>query len=140
MMQAPEGKRAEKGETPMPLSEDEQRILNQIEQQFYESDPAFAQSVSQTTLYRHAFRNIKWAALLFVAGLVFLIATLQVHFAVAFIGFVIMLGAAFIIEKNARKMGRAGLQSVTSSLRGGRLKDTFGGAGERMRNKFKRED
>ena len=124
----------------MPLSEDEQRILNQIEQQFYESDPAFAQSVSQTTLYRHAFRNIKWAALLFVAGLVFLIATLQVHFAVAFIGFVIMLGAAFIIEKNARKMGRAGLQSVTSSLRGGRLKDTFGGAGERMRNKFKRED
>jgi hypothetical protein len=140
MMQAPDGKRAEKGETPMPLSEDEQRILNQIEQQFYESDPAFAQSVSQTTLYRHAFRNIKWAALLFVAGLVFLIATLQVHFAVAFIGFVIMLGAAFIIEKNARKMGRAGLQSVTSSLRGGRLKDTFGGAGERMRNKFKRED
>jgi len=124
----------------MPLSEDEQRILNQIEQQFYESDPAFAQSVSQTTLYRHAFRNIKWAALLFIAGLVFLIATLQVHFAVAFIGFVIMLGAAFIIEKNARKMGRAGLQSVTSSLRGGRLKDTFGGAGERMRNKFKRDE
>ena len=124
----------------MPLSEDEQRILHQIEQQFYESDPAFAQSVSQTTLYRHAFRNIKWAALLFIAGLVFLIATLQVHFAVAFIGFVIMLGAAFIIEKNARKMGRAGLQSVTSSLRGGRLKDTFGGAGERMRNKFKRDE
>ena len=48
--------------------------------------------------------------------------------------------AAFIIEKNARKMGRAGLQKVTSSLRGGRLKDTFGGAGERMRNKFKREE
>ena len=26
----------------MPLSEDEQRILHQIEQQFYESDSAFA--------------------------------------------------------------------------------------------------
>ena len=124
----------------MPLSEDEQRILNQIEQQFYESDPAFAQSVSQTTLYRHAFRAIKWSALLFVLGLVFLIATLQVHFAVSFLGFVIMLLAAFIIEKNARKMGRAGLQSVTSSLRGGRLKDSLGGAGERMRNRFKREE
>ena len=70
----------------------------------------------------------------------FLVATLQVHFAVAFVGFVIMLLAAFIIEKNARKMGKAGLQNVTSSLRGGRLKDTFGGAGERMRNKFKREE
>ena len=27
----------------MPLSEDEQRILRQIEEQFYESDPKFAQ-------------------------------------------------------------------------------------------------
>jgi hypothetical protein len=124
----------------MPLSEDEQRILNQIEQQFYESDPAFAQSVSQSSLYRHAFRNIKWGALLFILGLVFLIATLQIHFAVAFIGFVVMLGAAFIIEKNARKMGRAGLQQVTGSLRGGRLKDTLGGAGDKMRNKFKRDE
>ncbi len=124
----------------MPLSEDEQRILNQIEQQFYESDPAFAQSVSQSSLYRHAFRNIKWGALLFVLGLAFLIATLQIHFAVAFVGFVIMLGAAFIIEKNARKMGRAGMQQVTGSFRGGRLKDTLGGAGDKMRNKFKRDE
>ena len=70
----------------MPLSEDEQRILNQIEQQFYESDPDFAHSVSQNSLYRHAFRNIKWSALLFVGGLAFLVATLQVHYALAFIG------------------------------------------------------
>ena len=89
----------------MPLSEDEQRILHQIEQQFYESDPAFAQSVSQTTLYRHALRKIRWATLLLVAGLAFLIATLQVHVVLAFLGFVIMLLAAFIIEKNARAMG-----------------------------------
>ncbi len=124
----------------MPLSEDEQRILNQIEQQFYESDPAFAQSVGQTSLYRHAFRNIKWAALLFIFGLAFLVATLQIHFAVAFIGFVIMLLAAFIIEKNARNMGRAGLAQVTGSIRGGRLRDTFGGAGDRMRNRFRRDE
>src|SRR5215204_3165796 len=100
----------------MPLSEDEQRILHQIEQQFYESDPDFAQSVSQNTLYRHAFRRIKWSALMLV------------------VGFLIMLAAAFIIEKNARTMGRAGLQSVTGTLRGGKLKDTLGGAGDRMRN------
>jgi hypothetical protein len=124
----------------MPLSEDEQRILNQIEQQFYESDPAFAQTVSQSTLYRHALRRIKWSALMLVAGLAFLVATLQVHYALAFVGFLIMLLAAFIIEKNARAMGRAGLQQVTGSMRGGRLKETFGGASERMRNRFKRED
>ena len=124
----------------MPLSEDEQRILHQIEQQFYESDPAFAQSVSQSTLYRHAFRRIKWAALMLVLGLVFLVATLHIHFALSFVGFLIMLAAAFIIEKNARAMGRAGLDQMTRSFRAGRLRDTFGGAGERMRNRFKRED
>jgi hypothetical protein len=124
----------------MPLSEDEQRILHQIEQQFYESDPAFAQSVSQTTLYRHALRKIRWAALLLVAGLVFLIATLQVHVILAFGGFVVMLLAAFIIEKNARAMGKAGLEHVAGGLRSGRFRDSLGGAGERMRNRFRRDD
>ena len=122
----------------MPLSEDEQRILHQIEQQFYESDPAFAQSVSQTTLYRHAFRTIKWAVLGFVAGLVFLLLTLRVHFAVAFLGFLAMLGSTFVIERNARKLGRAGLQQVTASVRSGRLKDSLGGASERVRGRFRR--
>jgi hypothetical protein len=124
----------------MPLSEDEQRILSQIEQQFYESDPAFAQSVSQNSLYRHAFRNIKWAALGLVAGLAFLLATLQVHVLVAFSGFLVMLACAFVIERNARRMGKAGLQQVTSSTRAGKLRDTLGGAGSKMRNRFKKEE
>ena len=51
-----------------------------------------------------------------------------------------LLAAAFIIEKNARAMGRAGLEQMTRSFRAGRLRDTFGGAGERMRNRFKREE
>jgi hypothetical protein len=124
----------------MPLSEDEQRILHQIEQQFYESDPEFAQSVSQSSLYRHSFRNIKWGTLGFVAGLVFLVLTLQIHFAVAFIGVLIMFACLLVIESNARKMGRAGWHQVTSNVRGGRFKDSLGGAGQRMRNRFRRGD
>ena len=124
----------------MPLSEDEKRILHQIEQQFYESDPAFAQSVSQNSLYRHAFRNIKWAALGLVGGLAFLLATLQVHVLVAFSGFLLMLACAFVIERNARRMGRAGLAAVTSSMRTAKLKDSLGGASSRMRNRFKKEE
>ena len=124
----------------MPLSEDEQRILSQIEQHFYEDDPHFAQSVSETTLYRHALRNIKWATVLLLFGLVFLVATLTVHVVVAFLGFLVMLVAAFVIERNARKLGRAGWQQVTSSSKAGRIRESFGGAGERMRNRMKRED
>jgi hypothetical protein len=137
------GKRApdvgEKGkELGMPLSEDEQRILHQIEQQFYESDPDFAYNVSQTSLYRHAFRNIKWAALGLVAGLVFLLLTLSVHVLLAFTGFLMMLACAFVIERNARAMGRAGLAHVTSSMRAAKIGERLGGAGERMRHRFRR--
>ena len=99
-----------------------------------------SQSVSQTTLYRHAFRRIKWASLMLVFGLAFLVATLHIHFALAFVGFLVMLLAAFIIEKNARAMGKAGLAQATRSMRAGGLRDRLGGASERMRNRFKRED
>src|SRR5439155_4263973 len=60
---------------PMPLSEDEQRILQEIEAQFYANDPQLAQQVSETTLYRHASRNIKWAALGFVVGFIVLLTS-----------------------------------------------------------------
>ena len=122
----------------MPLSEDEQRILSQIEQQFYESDPAFAATVRETTLYRHAFRRVKWAALGLLAGLAFLVATLQVHVLVAFLGFVIMLACAFIIERNVRAMGRAGLEQVTASFRQGKLREGFGSG--RFTQRFRKED
>ncbi|MBK9181204.1 MAG: DUF3040 domain-containing protein [Acidimicrobiales bacterium] len=124
----------------MPLSEDEQRILQQIEQQFYESDPEFAREVSSTTLYRHAFRNLKWATLGFVGGVVVLIATLSVSVLLAFGGFLIMLACAFVFERNARKMGRAGLQQVTQSPKASGLRDAFGSAGKRMRDRFRRDE
>ena len=124
----------------MPLSEDEQRILHQIEQQFYESDPAFAQSVSQSTLYRHAFRRIKWAALMLVLGLVFLVFTLHIHFALAFVGLPDHAGGGVHHREERPRHGPAGLEQMTRSFRAGRLRDTFGGAGERMRNRFKRDD
>ncbi len=91
----------------MPLSEDEQRILRQIEEQFYESDPKFAQQVGTSSIYRHALRRIRWAVLGLVAGLAFLIATLQIHFLVAFLGFLIML-ALRVRHRAQHPSGRQG--------------------------------
>ncbi|MEO7555065.1 MAG: DUF3040 domain-containing protein [Acidimicrobiales bacterium] len=125
----------------MPLSEDEQRILTEIEQQFYETDPGLAHTVGSTTLYRHAFRNIKWASLLFLAGMVVLVwALLSIGFVAAFAGFLVMLGASLWIERNARKLGRAGLQQVTASMRAAGLRDYLGNTRGRMRDKFKGDD
>lgn len=125
----------------MPLSEDEERILKDIEREFYESDPAFAREVRETTLYRHAWRNIKLSLVGFVAGLVLLVLALASSYLLAFGGFLIMLACALVIERNARKMGRAGLESMTKNIKAGNgLRDYLGTSSERMRERFKRDE
>lgn len=125
----------------MPLSEDEQRILQQIEQQFYETDPALARAVGSTTLYRHAFRNLKYATGLFLLGVMVLVWSLViVGYVAAFAGFLLMLGAALWFERNARKLGRAGLQQVTATMRAAGLRDALGKTRNRMRDRFRRND
>jgi len=125
----------------VPLSEDEQRILHQIEQQFYETDPALAHAVGSTSLYRHAFRQIKWATLTFVFGVAILVYSLiSVGFWAAFVGFLVMFASVLWFEHNARKLGRAGLQQVTASMRAAGLRDAFGNTRNKMRDRFKRDD
>ena len=126
----------------MPLSEDEQRILREIEQQFYDTDPAFARGVGTTSLYRHGLRKMKLAVLLFVAGLAVLVYALVLGNAVAafLLGAVPMFGAALVFEANLRKLGRAGLQQVTNSARAASIRDALGNAGKRARGRLRRDD
>ena len=124
----------------MPLSEDEQKILSEIEEKLTASDPTLAREVGSTTVYSHAFRNIKWALVLFLVGVVVLVAALSTHYVVSFVGFLIMLGAALLIERNARRLGRAGWDQMTNSRRSAGLKDYLGSTGQKMRERFKREE
>ena len=124
----------------MPLSEDEQRILQEIEREFYANDPEFAREVGSTTIYRHAGRNLKWATLGFVLGVVGLIATLSISPYLAFVGFLVMLACAFFFERNLRKMGKAGWQQWTDSLRASGVSDKLGTARTKMRDRFRKED
>jgi hypothetical protein len=122
----------------MPLSEEEQRILSEIEANLTATDPALVQQVSETTLNRHAARMIRWAAVGIVAGLVLLVLTLSTTW-LAIGGFLVMLGCSLVIERNARKLGRAGMQNLTSSVRGGALTRFFGEDAS-WREKFRRDD
>ena len=124
----------------MSLSEDEQRILHEIEQQFYESDPAFARGVGKTTLYRHAGRNLKWAAAGFIAGFALLIGALATSLFLGFVGFAVMLACAFFFARNLRKMGKAGWQQVTGNLKTTQVKEQFGDVGKRLKKRFRREE
>jgi hypothetical protein len=123
----------------VPLSEDEQRILQEIEQQLYASDPQLARQAS-TTVYRHAGRNLKWAALGFFAGLVFMVLTFASSTILGIVGFLVMLGAALAFERNLRRMGKAGWRQWTDSMRAAGMKDALGSAQRKVRERFKRED
>ena len=101
----------------MPLSENEQKILSEIEKHLHESDPRLAREVSETTVYRHALGSLRLPVLGFIVGLVAMIALLQVHYLLAFIGFALMLGSALGFERNLRMMGRAGINQVSSAFR-----------------------
>ena len=124
----------------MPLSEDEGRILGEIEDDLTASDPGLAREVGSTTVYSHAFRNVKWATVLFLVGVVALIAALSTHFVFSFVGFLIMLAAALLIERNARRLGRTGWEQMTNSGRLVGLGDYLGSTGQKMRERFKPEE
>ena len=120
----------------MPLSEDEQRILQEIEKNFYDNDPAFAREVSSSTLGRNAGRNLKLAAAGFVAGLVVLILGFTESLGLGFLGFVAMLASAAVFERNVRHLGKGAMQHA--SRRTGTITDLFGARSRRLRARFKR--
>ncbi|MFM8521316.1 MAG: DUF3040 domain-containing protein [Acidimicrobiaceae bacterium] len=116
----------------MPLSDNEQQILRQIEQDL-KTDEKFAQAVSSKGLYRHSARTAWWAGVGIVASLGLTIVGLQFHFLFAFAGFLAMLGCALIVERQLRAMSKVGIRDVAESLRAQRAN------AQRMRKKFTRE-
>jgi Protein of unknown function (DUF3040) len=102
----------------MPLSEEEQRILQEIEAHLSATDPDLVQQVSETTIYRHGARQIRWFSLLFVVGFALLVGTFATSLVLGFVGFLVMLVAALQIALNLRRLGKAGIQSLTASFRG----------------------
>jgi Protein of unknown function (DUF3040) len=123
----------------MPLSEEELRILQEIEANLTATDPGLVQQVSETTLYRHAARSIKWAIFGFVVGLALLVTTFQV-LVLGLIGFLIMLASLLVIERNARKLGRAGMDTLTTSFREGSIGGFVGNSGRWWRERFRRDE
>lgn len=126
----------------MPLSEDEQRILQQIEQQFYATDPDLAGEIGNHSLYAHTVSRMRWAAAVFGVGLTVLVVALATatSFLISFAGFVVMLGAALWFERSLRKLGRAGMAQLSASLRTAGLRDYFGESGDRVRNRLRGGD
>ena len=63
----------------MPLSDEEQKILKEIEAQLNATDPDLVEQVSRTTLYRHAARMIRWSLLGVFAGLALILSAIGIY-------------------------------------------------------------
>lgn len=129
----------------MPLSEHEQRMLEQIESALYAEDPKFASSVKRRRLGRSSGRRRLQAAAIFVVGLVMLVGGLIVDISiggfpiVSLLGFLVMFGAGLFAlwgdssgtAESGSSAPRAGKKHSGSS--GGKRK-----LSERMEERFNR--
>jgi hypothetical protein len=89
----------------MPLSPDEQRILDEIEQRLAQEDPRLAEAVGRTSLYSHIAKRIRWSLLAFLVGF-FMMMAFPVSLTVAAIGFGVMLASALIVYRYLKQLGR----------------------------------
>lgn len=101
----------------MPLSEHEQRLLEQIERALYAEDPKFASAVRASDPRNRARRRLWLSVLLFVVGISMLFAGVivgqQAGTIVGLAGFLIMFGSAVLAATSWKRMnGREPLRVV----------------------------
>lgn len=123
----------------MPLNEDEQRILREIEQRFHTEDPDSAKRIGSTTLPGYLARNCKRAAIGFLAGLVILLVAFASSWILGVFGFLIMVISAVVLIQNLHRMGRFGIQQIHSSTRRESLGEALDDAARRLRKRFGRQ-
>jgi hypothetical protein len=130
----------------MPLSDHEQRMLDQIESALYAEDPKFASSVRGGTLRAPSARRRLQGAALFVVGLAMLVsgvafpATQISGFPIlSVVGFVVMFGGVVFAITGPRVTGgrdRSGSEPGTSKQK--RAKGSGGSFTSRMEDRFRR--
>ena len=131
----------------MPLSDHEQRMLDQIESALYAEDPKFASSVRGGTLRAPSTRRRLQGAALFVIGLAMLVS--GVAFKATWIGdslpilsvfgFLVMFGGVIFAVTGPRVAG--GRDRSTPEATGPRQKRAKGSGGSftsRMEDRFRR--
>lgn len=115
----------------MPLSEHEQRILEEIERRLAEEDPKLDEHVGRTDLYSHLARRIRLAAIAFVVGCVLLLLFVVSPW-IAAGGFVMMVLSALAMY---RYLGQLGRDQIRAMQQDGRT--TFTGILGRMAERFR---
>jgi uncharacterized membrane-anchored protein len=104
----------------MPLDDREQRILEEIERQFYADDPKLAETVRDARIASASAGRARWAALGLLAGLGLMVGFFTRVTLVALLGFGIMvLSAATLVSiaKHRATVGTAPPGSLVGRMR-----------------------
>ncbi len=110
----------------VPLSEHEQRLLDQIERALYQEDPKFASTVRSTDLRSHMRRRLRRAGVVLAIGFLMLLAGPMINSTpLGILGFIVMIGALILAMASWRRLG--GNSHPTLRVVGGEAKPVRSG-------------
>ncbi|MGW0467300.1 DUF3040 domain-containing protein [Streptomyces sp. NPDC003027] len=105
----------------MPLSEHEQRMLEQMERALYAEDPKFATALEGSGLRTYTRRRVYQAVAGFLVGIALLMAGMVAQqIWISVVGFLVMLGCAVLAVTGWRKAPKPGEQQAAGGAAGGR--------------------
>ncbi|MCL7378832.1 MULTISPECIES: DUF3040 domain-containing protein [unclassified Streptomyces] len=104
----------------MPLSEHEQRMLEQMERALYAEDPKFATALEGSGLRTYTRRRVYQAVAGFLVGIALLMAGMVAQqIWISVVGFLVMLGCAVLAVTGWRKAPKPGQQQAAGGASGG---------------------
>lgn len=124
----------------MPLSDHEQRLLEQIEQALYAEDPKFATSVATRRVRSHPRRKLVLAVLGVIVGLALAASGFVLHWSVIVVGFLLMVGSCmFAISILRGEPATPDVQQITDGPAGSANRQpNQDGLRRRMEDRFRR--
>ncbi|MER7914067.1 DUF3040 domain-containing protein [Streptomyces sp. NPDC003444] len=104
----------------MPLSEHEQRMLEQMERALYAEDPKFATALEGSGLRTYTRRRVYQAVAGFLVGIALLMAGMVAQqIWISVVGFLVMLGCAVLAVTGWRKAPKPGEQQPAGGTTAG---------------------
>ncbi|MFD3973861.1 DUF3040 domain-containing protein [Streptomyces cyaneofuscatus] len=104
----------------MPLSEHEQRMLEQMERALYAEDPKFATALEGSGLRTYTRKRVYQAVAGFLVGIALLMAGMVAQqIWISVVGFLVMLGCAVLAVTGWRKAPKPGEQQQQAAADGG---------------------
>jgi hypothetical protein len=123
----------------MPLSEDEQRILQEMEQTLREHDREFVARVDHSSHRLDAAKGARWSVVGAIAGFILLLSTFRFSVALGTAGFLLMLVSTLVFAQHLRQAPSTP-SGAPRRLRSRGIGDDWSEMRRRMQSRFGHRD